>query len=84
MAIRLDQSLGEVVAALDLHGFSENTLVVFASDPGAMAPGEQRNLLEYRVAGARAEAVRLRERLEQREAETPAAHAARSIRTAPR
>lgn len=39
MIKRLDESVGEVVAALETHGFSKNTLVVFTSDHGAMKPG---------------------------------------------
>ncbi len=48
MVSRLDDSVGEVVAALDRHGFAENTLVVFASDHGAMAPGDNSPWRDYK------------------------------------
>ena len=36
----LDDSVGEVVKALSENGFLENTLIVFASDHGAIRPGD--------------------------------------------
>ncbi len=39
MMKRLDWSVGEIVKALETHGMSENTIVVFTSDHGAMKPG---------------------------------------------
>ncbi|MDA7921119.1 sulfatase-like hydrolase/transferase [Verrucomicrobiales bacterium] len=39
MMKRLDWSVGEIVKALDTHGMTENTIVVFTSDHGAMKPG---------------------------------------------
>lgn len=35
----LDDSVGAVVDALEKHGLTENTLIVFTSDHGAMKPG---------------------------------------------
>ncbi len=35
----MDANIGQVLAKLDASGFSENTIVVFASDHGAMKPG---------------------------------------------
>jgi len=39
MMKRLDWSVGEVVKALATHGMTDNTIVVFTSDHGAMKPG---------------------------------------------
>ncbi len=39
MIERLDWSVGEIVSALKTHGLTGNTIVVFASDHGAMKPG---------------------------------------------
>ena len=39
MMLSLDKSVGDVVAALEKHGMTENTLVVFTSDHGAIKPG---------------------------------------------
>ena len=39
MMKRLDWSVGEIVKALDTHGMTQNTIVVFTSDHGAMKPG---------------------------------------------
>ncbi|MDF1738063.1 MAG: sulfatase-like hydrolase/transferase [Verrucomicrobiales bacterium] len=39
MMKRLDWSVGEIVKALEIHGMTENTIVVFTSDHGAMKPG---------------------------------------------
>jgi len=36
----LDDSVGQVIAALEKHGLTDNTIVVFASDHGAMKPGD--------------------------------------------
>lgn len=39
MIENLDTAVGDVLAALRSHGLEQNTLVVFASDHGAMLPG---------------------------------------------
>ncbi len=39
MIERLDESVADILASLKKHGFAENTIVVFASDHGAMKPG---------------------------------------------
>lgn len=39
MMLSLDKSVAEVVAALEKHGMTEDTLVVFTSDHGAIKPG---------------------------------------------
>lgn len=39
MMKRLDWSVGEIVKALEVHGMTKNTIVVFTSDHGAMKPG---------------------------------------------
>lgn len=39
MMLSLDRSVGALVEALEKHGMTDNTLVVFTSDHGAMKPG---------------------------------------------
>lgn len=44
----LDESVGAVVAALGKHGQLENTILVFASDHGAMKPGRNDPWRDYK------------------------------------
>ena len=48
MIERLDQSVGDVVASLRKHGLFETTLLVFASDHGAMKPGMNTPWRDYK------------------------------------
>lgn len=48
MMLSLDASVGAVVDALARHDLEKNTLVVFASDHGAMAPGDNSPWRDYK------------------------------------
>ncbi len=48
MIERLDQSVADVLGSLKKHGFAESTVVVFASDHGAMKPGLNRPYRDYK------------------------------------
>lgn len=48
MIERLDQSVADILASLKKHGFAENTIVVFASDHGAMKPGENNPFRDFK------------------------------------
>lgn len=49
MMQRLDESVGKIIDALEHHGFTQNTLIVFASDHGAMAPGLNTPWRDYKT-----------------------------------
>jgi len=44
----MDTKVGQILSALQKSGFSENTLVVFASDHGAMKPGFNTPFRDYK------------------------------------
>ena len=44
----MDIGIGRVLATLEDVGLSDSTLVVFASDNGAMAPGSNRPFRDYK------------------------------------
>lgn len=49
MIERLDHSIGRITAALEEHGFADNTLLVFASDHGAIEPGSNAPFRDYKT-----------------------------------
>jgi arylsulfatase A len=48
MLVDMDESVGRILAALDEAGLREETLVVFASDHGAMKPGLNTPFRDYK------------------------------------
>lgn len=44
----MDAAIGRILGALAAHGFERNTLVVFASDNGAMAPGSNAPFRDFK------------------------------------
>lgn len=48
MLAAVDESIGQVVAALDQKGLRENTLIVFSADNGGPPPGENTPLRDFK------------------------------------